>query len=206
MNKYDRFWQANYEASDIVGQIAQRWGHWGNFRIDNADVILRISNEELIAPELLAVTWVNESSFTFFCEPNTNKSPNDFTKWDVGPMQLNVGYTTKDVEVKFINARGLDLGKAFGTPAEVFNGDPTENLRLGARKLLALGRAAVIGKGGAQIAEKLSVEEWKTTPEDVKNVRRAMLYTRPDARNARFDAYEQYAPLFKKFFEAFVRV
>jgi hypothetical protein len=203
MNKYDRFWQANHEASDIVGQVAGVWGYYGGFAVDNADIILKVSQQELIAPELLAVTWPNESSFTFYCEPNKNNSPAEFPKWDVGPMQLNVWYTREDIRVGFVKADGIDLDKAFGTPADLFNGDPVENIRLGARKLKALGRAAVIGKNKGQIAEKLSVEEWKTTPEDIKNLRRAMLYTRPDARNARYDSYNRFAPLFKKFFEIY---
>jgi hypothetical protein len=201
-DKYQRFWDANHAASDIVGQIAKRWGHWGGLRQDNADVILMVSKLEKIAPELLAVTWVNESSFTFYCEPNKNNS-SDFNKWDVGPMQLNIGYTSEDIKVKFVSGNNISLSRAFGNPTDLFSGDPIENVRLGAQKLIALGRAAVIGKNKQELFPKVSVDWWKTLDEDTKNLRRAMLYTRPDARNWRGEIYLQLAPAFKKFFEVY---
>jgi hypothetical protein len=225
-NKYDRFIEADLEAGKLIPEeplkkglfdgngnsltpwlltqlIREKFGKWGVFHIDNADTILLVSKLEHIAPELLAVTWLNESTFRFYCEANKNGQETNFQAWDVGPMQVNVGYTLKDITVKFFSGEGINIYSAFGDQTPLFSGDPILNLRLGARKLRALGRASVIGKDKQQIAEKLTLQEWEQTPEDIKNLRRAMLYTRPDARNARYDSYEKFAPLFKKFFEVY---
>lgn len=210
MNKFDRFWDANRLSGDVVTAVAgdylsPAFGKYGTFQIDNADIILLVSKLEVIAPELVAVTWMNETTFRFYSEPNTNGRPDDFDKWDVGPMQTNVGYTMKDIAVGFIRNEGLNTAKAFGTmdAIVVFDGDPIENLRLGARKLNALGRAEVIGKDKKILLPKVTVEGWKQYDDWTKNRRRAALYTRPDAREARIASYNKYAPMFRKFFEVY---
>lgn len=208
MNKFDKFITSDNSVGParLTLEISSKFGKYGTFSIDNADVILLVSRLENISPELLAVTWLNETTFRFYSEPNKNNKPDNFSAWDVGPMQLNVGYTQKDLAVGFFKGLDLDLTKAFGNAlgAELFNGDPITNIRLAARKLKALGRADVIGKNNERIYLKASVEDWKNFAEDYKNLRRAMLYTGPEARNARRDSYIKFAPMFEKFFKVYL--
>lgn len=212
-NKFDRFIEANNAVypANLTLEILSTFGKYGVFHVDNADVVLKVSKLESVAPELIAVTWMNESTFRFYCEPNKNNS-RDFRKWDVGPMQLNVGYTTADLDVGFFKADGIELSAAFGGSVftyvggdekDLFDGSPVDNLRLGARKLKALGRAAIIGKNKEILMEKVSLQVWAGLDEWTKNIRRAALYTRPDARNDRIASYTKFAPMFQKFFEIY---
>lgn len=205
-SKYELFWEANAAAGDVVDEVREAFGKWGAFHIDNADAIVWASKLEVIAPELIAVTWMNESTFRFYTEPNMNGRPDDFDKWDVGPMQLNVGYTQRDLTVGFFKAIEVDLPRVFGNSAGtvLFNGDPLENLKLGARKLKALGRAEVIGKNKKVLMPKVSVVDWVGWDENDKNRRRAALYTRPDARDARIASYNKFAPMFATFFKHYM--
>lgn len=215
-SKYDRFWAANKAVETwtrsgergtltLTEEIDAVFGKWGAFHVDNAETVLLVSRMEDVAPELLAITWMNESSFSFLVEPNKNNQPDNFNKWDVGPMQVNVEYTLADIEVGFFSGAGLDVKAALGTPvgSTLFNGDILENMRLGARKLKALGRAGVVGKNKVILLPKVTVEAWKTTDEDIKNLRRAALYTRPDARDARIGSYLKFATMFKTFFASY---
>ncbi|CDM65425.1 RHS repeat-associated core domain-containing protein [Pyrinomonas methylaliphatogenes] len=109
--------------------------------------ILATSCLEGVDPTLLAATWLLESSFDF--APMSN--PNDYTpgNQDVGPMQIN--YRTwagssllngLGVNNIFGSVTGLTVGSQF------FDGDPTANLRAGARILKSYegaGRANAAG-------------------------------------------------------------
>jgi hypothetical protein len=201
-SKFDRFWEAA-NASRVVEEVHQQFGKWGGFHIDNADVILEVSKLEKISPELLAVTWLNETSFRFYSEPNINNQPNNFSKHDVGPMQLNVYYTKADVQNKFINASGIDIGKALGTPSRMFNGDPKENIRFAARRLVRIGRAQIEGPEKSILFPKLSVPDWESLPQEQKNLRRAVTYTGPEARPSRIKSWNKFSPMFKEFFEIY---
>ncbi len=194
-NRYDKFWQANSAAGDIVKEMEKTFSIWGRFTIDSADFILDISRREVISPELLAVTWMNEFTFGYYGPANMNGHPEDFNRWDVGPFQLNVGYTMADIKVGFVNAKGVDLAKAFGTKTPRFSGDPIENTRLASRKLLALGRARI-----SDAYPKLTVEQWAKLTLDQKNLRRAVLYCGEDSRDHRLRSWLKYGEMYKKFF------
>jgi hypothetical protein len=176
MDKFDKFWEANIKANSLRLLIHDKFGKYGSWEVDNADTILVVSKLEHISPELLAVTWLNESTFRFYSEPNTNGFINDFSKHDVGPLQLNVYWTLANIQVKYLNPVGLDVDKALGTISKIFNGDPMQNLRLGARRLL---------RGG------------KTDTERVVN------FPGPKSRNARLKSWQEFGPLFSKFFEVY---
>jgi hypothetical protein len=206
-SKFDQFIEADnsiYPAR-LTLEISAKFGKWGEFHVDNADIILHVSKLENIAPELLAVTWLNETTFRFYSEPNKNNS-SMFEKWDVGPMQLNVGYTWEDLRVQFFSDKNIDVLSAFGQATDLFSGNPMANIRIAARKLNALGRAEIIGsKNGQkfQMFPKVDMVKWKTLPEQEKNLRRAVLYTGPEARPSRLTSYNYFAPMFKKFFEIY---
>jgi hypothetical protein len=109
--------------------------------------ILAASRLEVVDPTLLAATWLLESGFDF--APMSN--PNDYTpgNQDVGPMQIN--YRTW-AGSSLLN--GLGLSNVFGSVtgltigSHLFDGDPTANLRAGARILksyASAGRANAAG-------------------------------------------------------------
>lgn len=202
-SKYDKFWQANEMSEDVLGEVQKYFGRWGSFHIDNADVILTISSLEIISPELLAVTWLNESSLKFIVEPNKNNQPNNFDAWDVGPMQMNVGWTKKDLQVGFFSDKGINLSRALGTASDLYDGDPFDNLRLASRRLLAGGRGLIAGPNKTTLMEGINSKMWERIPDDVKNLRRAVGYTGPEARQKRLESYQKFAPMFKKFFEVY---
>jgi hypothetical protein len=218
MNKFDRFIAANKsvetwtERGDrsiltLTEEIQySKFGKYGQFHVDNADTILYVSKLENISPELLAVTWMSETTFRFYSEPNKNNQPNDFSKWDVGPMQINVGWTTKDIQIKMYSDNSLPILSATGGSNDLFTGDPLINLRLASRKLHALGRAVIIGKekdNSFTMFPAVTPEQWKVIPEYEKNLRRALLYTGPEARPGRMESYNKFAPMFAKFFEVY---
>ena len=182
MDKFSKFWIANSHSTNgmidggVIKYVNDTFGKWGQFCIDNADVILLVSTLEKISPELLAVTWMNETSFRFYSEPNTNGHFDNFTYHDVGPLQLNVGWLERNISVKYLNPVGLDVPKITGTMSNIFNGDPIQNLRMGARMLLRIG---------------------KTDDE------RVVKYTGPAARAYRLKSWQQFGPMFKTFFDEY---
>jgi hypothetical protein len=183
-NKFDKFWKANLIATEqpsgntLTDAIKERFGYWGSFEIDNADAILVVSKLEHVNPALVALTWMNETTFRFYSEPNMNGAPDNFTKWDVGPMQLNVGWLLKNIQVKYLNPVGLDVLKVTGGKSNLFDGDPMENLRMGARMLVRIGK----------------------TDEE-----RAVIYTGPNARPNRLKSFHQFFPMFTTFFEEYTK-
>ena len=209
MNKYDKFWQANSESGDVVGVVSSVFGKWGMFHIDAADFTLRIASLESIAPELFAVTWMNESSFKFYPEPNPNKKSNpkdDFDKYDVGPLQTNVGILRKNIENKYLSIKGLDLEKIIGTKSQEFNGDPIENSRLAARLLLRAGRSAIIASSGGnrfELFPALTSQQWAVMPSYQRMERQAVAYTGPEARPYRLKSWKQFSSMFREFFRVY---
>ena len=201
MSKFDLFAEANSQ-SGVVEKVREVFGKYGEFHVDNADVINQVSKLENVTPALIAVTWLNETTFRFYSEPNKNNST-DFMRWDVGPMQLNRRVTTQDINVGFISPKGLDISAAFGSGVDLFVGSPIMNIRLSARKLKALGRAVLIGKDGVVLFPKVSLVEWSNLTEADKDLRRAVAYTGPDARNYRQKSFETFYPLFTKFFSIY---
>lgn len=205
MNKFDRFIAADNSVgpAKLTLEIGAKFAKYGTFSIDNADIILVVSKLEKIVPELIAVTWMNETTFRFYSEPNKNGQPNNFDAWDVGPMQMNVGWTKKDLQVGFFSDKGINISRVLGTAADLYDGDPLDNLRLASRSLLARGRGTVAGPNNTTIFEPVNIKMWERIPDDMKNLRRAVAYTGPDAREKRMESYQKFAPMFKKFFEVY---
>lgn len=209
MNKYDKFWKANELAGNLVQEINKPFDKYGTFTIESAEFSLLMSRYENIAPELFAYTWMNETTFKFYSEPNRNTPRNpedDFSKYDVGPLQLNVGWLRKNIDVGYINIKNLDFNKIVGTKSDLFNGDPIEHSRAASIFLLRIGQAEIVAKKNNQVYtmfQKLTPELWKVLSEDAKNGRRAVAFTGPEARPHRLAGWQKFGPMFKTFFEEF---
>jgi hypothetical protein len=166
----------------LINEIDKLYGKWGAFHREAARLILFVSRLEQVAPELLAVTIMNESVFSFFPEPNTNNKPEDPTEWDYGICQLNYRWLLADINVKYINPGGISVYEVFGEPytpegkPSFFTGNPVANARMGARKLLRIGK----------------------TDEE-----RAVRYVGPKGREWRLKSYQEFAPRFKSFFDQY---
>lgn len=118
---------------------AAEYGKWGSFSQDAADLIIRANRIEGVPAAMLAVTLLNESVFTLHQAPNVNHKPEDSTHWDVGPSQLNVLWTRKEIAAG--NVKALPEPLIFGSllsPDALFDGDPLSNIRMCARRLLAI--------------------------------------------------------------------
>lgn len=152
-----------------------------------ARLVQQVSGETRASPELLAITWMNESTFKLRPLPNANGFLDDVQRWDVGPFQLNVLWTRKCIIKKEVRPRPEHL--MFGTleagRPEAFNGDPLENARMAADRLLA--RHGDWKKLGYQSLEELQ----------------AVVYTGPLAQPHRLISYRTFAPGFKQFFRYF---
>lgn len=206
MSKYDKFWAASEKAGGLVGKVREQFGKWGEFTIESAEIALTMKRLEKISPELFAFTWMNESTFKLYSEPNRNtpRNPNDdFDKYDVGGLQMNVGILKANLANKFFSIQGLDLERAVGKKGPLFSGDPIENFRVASRYLLRIGRGEIIGPNKGVLFETLTVEQWAKLNEDVKNGRRAVAYTGPDARPFRTENWKKFGGMFKTFFEEF---
>jgi len=204
MRKNERFKFA-MEQSGLVGQVEADFKGWGVFHVDNADVIAAVAD----TPDqcaLLAVTWMNETTFRFYSEPNMNHVPDDNNYWDVGPMQLNVGVIRANIANKFLNAEHLDVQKALLSTISQFIGDPLQNVQLGYRLLKRIGRGTITGPAETILYTKLTVEEWDALDESVRNERRAVAYTGPEARPKRYTSWVKYAPMFTTFFKLYADV
>lgn len=166
--------------NNLGATIEEQYGEWGHFTEDAAALIVLVSRLEAIAPELLAVTWMNESTFGFHPLPNVNHDPGCPFMFDVGPFQLNVGWTYRSVWVGEFSAKGIHYKEAFGTvflQDAPFDGNPQANARMAARKLLAI-------KG--------------------PDVARVVKYTGPGERQEhRLGDWRKYSPLFQEFFAAY---
>jgi hypothetical protein len=206
MSKYDRFWAANEKAGGLVEKIRAQFGKWGEFTIESAEISLLMKRLEGVSPALFSFTHMNESTFKIYSEPNKNtpRNPNDdFDKYDVGGMQMNVGILKANLNVKFFSIGDLDLNKIIGTKGNMFNGDPIQHFRAASKYLKALGRGQIVGPKKVVLFEKLTQEQWDKLNEDVKNGRRAVAYTGPDARPFRTENWKKFGGMFKTFFEEF---
>lgn len=208
-SKYERFWQANSLAGNLVETIDQQFGKFGRFTVESADIIGLVSTVEQVSPEIHAVTWMNETTFRNYSESNPNKKNNpndDFTLYDVGPMQINVGILKANLSVNYISITGLDINKVVGNKGPIFTGDPIENHRCAARLLKRMGQGVIVGKKDGQkftMFAPLTSQSWANLTLDQKNERRVVNYTGPEARPARLESWKKYGPMFKKFFEVY---
>lgn len=217
MNKYEKFWTAQTMAGNLVETITNEpvgkytFGRYGKFTIETAEVCLLIAKLENIAPEMDAFTWMHETTFRNYSEsnPNTKGNPNDeFDFYDVGPRQVNVGILKKNIARSYISIKGLSLEKITGTKGPLFNGDPVENARCGARILLRQGQSPIVGeKDGTRFVmfPGLTADEWKTLDKDLKMERQVVAYTGPAARPYRMESWKKFGPMFRKFFEEYTR-
>lgn len=204
MRKNERFKLA-MEGSGLIGQIEADFKGWGVFHIDNADLCQWAGAVEGIDPALIAVTWMNESTFRYTVEPNRNGT-DEFANFDVGPMQLNVKTIRANVANRFLNVRGIDVVRALGTPTlPFFDGDVVENVRLAARFLARIGRGTIVGPSQTVLYPSVA-DHWDDVPELERNERRAVAYTGPEARPARYRSWIKYAPLFETFFRLYADV
>ncbi len=212
MNKYDKFWAASTTAGNLVEAIYSVFGKWGSFTIESAEFSLLMNTYEGIAPELFAFTWMNESTFKFYSEPNRNnkRNPQDlFDKYDVGGLQMNVGQLKANIENKYISIKGLDFAKIVGTKGPFFNGDPIQNSRCASRFLLRIGSAEIVANKDGKpfvLFPKLELQDWLKLSSDESNKRRAVAYTGPDARPFRLESWSKFGPMFKKFFEEYQKL
>lgn len=200
MRKNERFRMA-MERTGLAREIEADFKGWGRWDIDNADVCLWLQTVEGVDPSLLAVTWLNETTGRFISEPNKNNS-DDFNHWDVGPGQTNVGNIHRNIANQFLNVKGLDVQRALGTESDLFDGDPVENLQLASRFLLRIGRGTITGPSETVLYES-AAGNWSTLTEAQRNERRAVAYTGPNARPARYRSWVKYAPLFELFFSLY---
>jgi hypothetical protein len=206
MNKFDKFWEADKVAGNITAEVRGKFAKYGTFEIDNADIILQVSAFEKCPPELLAVTWMNETTFRFYSEPNKNGLDFDFNAWDVGPFQMNVGILHANLNNRYLSSIGLTLLDITGTDEDMFNGDPVQNAHMAARHLMRGGSQNIVaGKERYVMFPSLTFREWADLPEDEKNLRRAVAFTGPEARPARAESFKKFGPMFKKFFEEYSR-
>jgi hypothetical protein len=214
-SKYDTFWKANDLAGGLVEAIdsykvgSYTFGRYGKFTVESADICVMISKLEGIAPEVDAVTWMNETTFRNYSESNPNAKNNpkdDFELYDVGPRQINVGMLRANLAVNYISIKGLDINKILGTKAPIFNGDPIENARCAARLLKRMGSAVIIGEKDGQryqMFESIPWTSWQSVPDEIRNRRRVVAYTGPAARPGRLETWNKLSSMFKKFFEEY---
>jgi hypothetical protein len=174
--------------SGLDRKIAEAsYGKYGSFNEDAAKLIIEASQLEHIAPTMLAITLLNESVFNLHQTPNTNHRPDDPTHWDVGPAQLNVHWTKKEVEAGNVQPLPeIDIFGSLSSPDAQFDGDPLSNIRMCARRLLAIH------------TKKFAEAGYKS-----ENEMRCVRYTGPGAQPFRLQSYREYLPLFKTFFTCY---
>ena len=178
-------------AQNGLGEMIEaQYGRWGHFSAEAADAIIQVVRLEVREPgpaalinlmAQLAYTWMNESVFRFYPEPNMNGQPENTEKWDIGPGQLNVHWTRRAAVIKEFDL--LPERQVFGTFAAKFDGDPIANLRQVCRVLQAI-RA---GRDKGDISQSLL--ETQVTH-----------YTGPNARPARRENWRKYGGLLREFF------
>lgn len=158
---------------------------WGKFTQEAADLVIKVHLFEKVSCPLISVTWLNESVFNIRPVPNTNGNDANWFGYDIGPAQLNLGWSLRMAwqgELKRTNdLLFVDVfGKPPYLPGQEFTGNPLANLRVMARRLLA---------------GSLSTDE-RTL---------AVRYTGPKAQSYRGQSYDKFAPLFKNFFDYYLR-
>lgn len=155
-----------------------------------ADLALEVAGVEPISPALLSFTHMCEHSFEIAPSlPNTNGHPesiwkNEKTSWDIGPFQLNFGWTHRSIcqgELSFKGLLWVDVfGRSFfeddGVTPCGFSGKPVANATVAARKLLSHNGTERFG---------------------------AVRYTGPDHQARRGELYDKLMPSFEQFFKLY---
>jgi YD repeat-containing protein len=155
------------------------------FTQEAADLLLNIHNAEGTSLALLSVTMMNENSgFKLDVKPNPNYgekgNPSPPEWWDVGPFQINQHYTNAEISAGRVKNEGRDYlsnWEMYGAVVrenEPFTGVPLANGRMAARRL-----NASAGKTDRQ---------------------KAISYA---AREGRGTSYDNFAPLFNRFFDCY---
>lgn len=190
-------------VNNLGDRIEEQYGKWGHFTEENAKTVVTVANSEasawrLPAASLMAMTaftWVNESSWSFSPEPNTNGKPTSPWNWDVGPFQLNLQWTCRMIWQRDFSTAGLTWkgvwGESFyredGITPNAFNGNVIENGKCALRRMLCDQRQH--GKLGFADRETMQV----------------VLYTGPKAQPLRLKNWKKYGEDFKRFFEAYTQ-
>lgn len=192
------------KINSIGDRIEEQYGKWGHFTEENAKTIIKIADLEvgqgskivsILTMAMLAFTWVNESTWSFNTEPNTNNKPYSPWNWDIGPFQMNLHWTVRmiwqgDFSVKDLSWKGV-WGPSFyeegGIKPAAFNGDVVENGRCALRRMLSDRRQ----HGPLGFANRETMQ--------------TVLYTGPKAQSHRLKNWNKYGEDFKKFFEAYLQ-
>lgn len=163
---------------------------------DNAKLIVRAAAIEKINPVVLAVTWRSEASppFEIWSIPQTNGHPDDFTRWDIGCVQISWHWWHKALEIGDIKPGDLTDELVFGKPEnnqpqKVFDGEPLSNIRAGAKTLMAIHPKGTDPQTGLVY--------------DSEDEERACRYTGPTHRERRLQIYRQLEPSLTKFFQLY---
>lgn len=169
-------------VNGLAEMLETEFGKWGHCSQQSADITLEVAALENISPELLFYTWAKESCFVLNPKPNTNNRPECIYFWDIGPMQVSMGWGFKSAWVAEYSVKDLHYDQVFGSvfyesgqPC-AFTGNPLANLRMGARRLLA---------------RKGSDEE------------KATLYCGPNSQPNRREGWKKYGEIMKDFFQRY---
>lgn len=190
------------KLNNLGERIEEQYGRWGHLTEENVKTVIRIVDLEVgqgvravsfRTMAMLAFTWVNESSWHFAPEPNTNQRNGSPWNWDVGPFQLNVGWTHRMSWQNDFKTNDLPWKEVFGqtfyaedgTTPVAFNGDVITHGRCALRRLLHDQRQP----GPLGFADRETM--------------RVTLYTGPKAQSHRLKSWNNYGKHFEEFFEAY---
>jgi RHS repeat-associated protein len=153
-----------------------------------ANDILSVSSQQGTDPGLLAVTWGNESGFSYNPPPNPrwNEDRTRIIGYDVGPIQVaNTIWNKAPFTDGLPNAFGTDIGAAQFGQRSPFNGNAFNNLSVGARALNdGMGRSGR-PKGVSALADAAGI--FRSGPS-----RKGSYWTRVGEYNAEHRAYDRF--------------
>lgn len=133
---------------DLVPDIQAR-GFGADFTQHQADTLIKCK-QYLVQPDkfsplgIIAITWMNESSFEDFPTYNDNHEKNPChvpLLMDFGPMQLNAAWTLKSIcnrDYLSMPFTHQQIFGSYGLNGEKFDGSVIANLVIGARRLAFL--------------------------------------------------------------------
>lgn len=191
------------KLNNLGNRIQEQYGQWGHFVEENAKTVIKIVDHEVgrvwrgaASSRVMAMccfTWLNESTFSFNPEPNTNKRNGSPWNWDVGPFQLNVGWAHRMSWQSDFKTNDLPWKEVFGqtfyaedgTTPVPFNGNVVTHGRCALRRLLHDQRQP----GPIGFADRETM--------------RVVLYTGPKAQQHRLRSWNEYGKHFEEFFEAY---
>lgn len=178
--------------------VEDQYGRWGHLTEEAMDVVVATVLEERHPVEqrvrlmsMLAFTWMNESTFDLAPLPNVNHRPECVWNWDVGPFQLNLGWSLRMSWQGELATHDLPWKKVFGaalygddgeTPYR-FTGDIVAHSRCALRRLLAV-----------RVTDS-ALSAYKDADES-----RVVRYTGPGAQPHRLEDWRKYGKLFQDFF------